>query len=155
MPQPLLDELRNTLEHEIPVCAHMGFRVHAWDGQQLALSAPLAGNRNHQRTAFAGSLNALCTVAGWGSVFLLVRGRELDGDIVIRRSTIKYLKPVTTSEILARCLPIDAAQRDHFLEMLQAKNQAKIDVGVEVSTAGETVVAFLGSYVVLGREPNG
>ena len=35
---------------------------------------PLDPNRNHQQTAFAGSLNALCTIAGWGSVYLLLRG---------------------------------------------------------------------------------
>ena len=34
---------------------------------------PLDRNRNHQQTAFAGSLNALCTITGWGSVYLLLR----------------------------------------------------------------------------------
>ncbi len=37
---------------------------------------PLGPNRNHQQTAFAGSLNALCTIAGWGTVLLLLKELE-------------------------------------------------------------------------------
>ena len=35
---------------------------------------PLGPNRNHQQTAFAGSLNALCTIAGWGTVVSAAQG---------------------------------------------------------------------------------
>ena len=54
---------------------------------------PLGPNRNHQQTAFAGSLNALCTIAGWGTVFLLLKELDRRGNIVIRRSSISIRSP--------------------------------------------------------------
>src|SRR5438045_1760201 len=100
---PLLSELQATLEREIPMSAQMGIRVHDGGADDLVMKLPLSPNRNHQQTAFAGSLNALCTITGWSSIYLLLRELGRRGNIVIRRSTIKYLEPVTSSEIYARC----------------------------------------------------
>lgn len=146
---PLLAELQATLEREIPMCSQMGIRVHGGGAGGLVMRLPLDGNRNHQQTAFAGSLNALCTIAGWGSVYLLLRELNRHGTIVIRRSTIKYQEPVSTSEIYARCLPIPAAAQQYFLEMLDDKGQAKLDLNVEVAGIEGAAVSFTGSYVVL------
>lgn len=146
---PLLGELQATLEREIPMCAQMGIRVHDGGADGLVMRLPLDPNRNHQQTAFAGSLNALCTIAGWGSVYLLLRELKRDGNIVIRRSTIRYHEPVTSPEILARCQPIAADARQYFLEMLDDKGQAKLDLTVEVAGADGPAVSFHGSYVVL------
>jgi len=146
---PLLAELQATLEREIPMCSQMGIRVHGGGTEGLVMRLPLDGNRNHQQTAFAGSLNALCTIAGWGSVYLLLRELDRRGSIVIRRSTIKYQEPVNTSEIYARCLPIPGAAQKYFLEMLDDKGQAKLDLNVEVAGIEGTAVSFNGSYVVL------
>src|SRR5688572_27701630 len=117
----MLAELQATLEREIPMCAQMGILVHQSGSEGLVMRLPLTPNRNHQKTAFAGSLNAVCTIAGWGSVYLLLREIERDGNIVIRRSTIKYQEPVASSEILARCHPVTAEARQYFLEMLGDK----------------------------------
>jgi thioesterase domain-containing protein len=148
----MLEELQATLEREIPMCAQMGIRVHQGGPDGLVMRLPLNPNRNHQKTAFAGSLNALCTIAGWGSVYLLLREIERDGNIVIRRSSIKYQEPVASTEILARCQPVTADSRQYFLEMLGDKGQAKLDLTVEVAGSNGPAVSFHGSYVVL---PNG
>jgi thioesterase domain-containing protein len=149
---PPLVELQGKLEREIPMCAQMGIRVAANGADGLVMRLPLDRNRNHQQTAFAGSLNALCTVAGWGSVYLLLRELNRRGSIVIRRSSIKYQEPVNSSEIYARCIPVSAEARQYFLEMLDDKGQAKLDLIVEVAGADGPAVSFHGSYVVL---PNG
>lgn len=149
---PLLSELQATLEREIPMSAQMGIRVHDGGADGLVMRLPLNPNRNHQQTAFAGSLNALCTITGWGSVYLLLRELDRRGSIVIRRSTIKYQEPVTATEIYARCLPVPAAARQYFLEMLDDKGQTKLDLAVEVAGSDGPAVSFSGSYVVL---PNG
>ena len=47
------------------------------------------------------------------------------------------------------CAPPQAADIDHFVEMLRDKGQAKIDMRVEVPGDGENAVSFQGSYVVL------
>jgi thioesterase domain-containing protein len=149
---PFLSELQATLEREIPMSAQMGIRVHQGDADGLVMRLPLTPNLNHQRTAFAGSLNALCTIAGWSSVFLLLKELDRWGSIVIRRSTIKYQEPVASSEIYARCHPVPADARQYFLEMLDEKGQAKLDLSVEIAGKDGPAVLFGGSYVVL---PNG
>lgn len=146
---PLLSELQATLDREIPMSAQMGIRVHDGGADGLVMRLPLTPNRNHQQTAFAGSLNALCTITGWGSVFLLLRELGRRGNIVIRRSTIKYQEPVTSSEIYARCQTITPSARQYFLEMLDDKGQAKLDLTVEVAGRDGPAVSFQGSYVVL------
>jgi thioesterase domain-containing protein len=146
---PPLSELQAILEREIPICAQMGIRVHDCGAEGLVMRMPLDLNRNHQQTAFAGSLSALCTIAGWGSVYLLLRELGRRGGIVIRRGAIRYQEPVTSPEILARCLPVPAEARQYFLEMLDDKGQAKLDVTVEVAGSDGPAVSFHGSYVVL------
>lgn len=149
---PLLGELQATLEREIPMSAQMGIRVHDGGADGLVMRLPLVPNRNHQQTAFAGSLNAVCTIAGWGYVYLLLRELGRRGNIVIHRSSIKYLEPVTSSEIYAHCHPVTAADRQHFLDMLDNKGQSKLELAVEVAGREGAAVSFKGSYVVL---PNG
>jgi thioesterase domain-containing protein len=148
MATPLLDELQATLDGEIPMCAQMGIRVHSVSPQGLVMRLPLGPNLNHRQTAFAGSLNAVCTIAGWGTVFLLLKDIDRKGNIVIRRSTIRYNQPVDTAEILARCQPVPAASRQFFLEMLDDKKQAKLDLEVEIQGTDGPLVSFAGSYVV-------
>jgi thioesterase domain-containing protein len=149
---PLLSELQATLEREIPMSAQMGIRVHKGDADGLVMRLPLGPNRNHQQTAFAGSLSALCTIAGWGYMYVLLRELDRRGSIVIRRGTIKYQEPVTSSEIYARCHPVHPDARQYFLEMLDDKGQAKLDLTVEIAGKEGPAVLFGGSYVVL---PNG
>ena len=148
-PSPTLAELQGKLDREIPMCAQMGIRVQANGADGLVMQLPLDPNRNHQQTAFAGSLNAVCTIAGWGSVYLLLRELAREGNIVIRRSSIRYHAPVTWSEIFARCQPISAEARQFFLEMLDDKGQAKLDLAVEIAGAAGPAVSFSGSYVVV------
>ncbi len=145
----ILNELQATLEREIPMSAQMGIRVHEGGLEGLVMRLPLDPNRNHQQTAFAGSLNALCTIAGWGYVFLLLRELGRSGSIVIHRSTIKYLQPVTSLEIYAHCKPATEAESQYFLEMLDDKGQTKLELAVEIPGRLGPAVSFKGSYVVL------
>lgn len=133
------------------MCRQMGIRVADCGAEGLAMSLPLELNRNHQQTAFAGSLNALCTITGWGTMYLIVRSLGRHGSIVIRRSTIKYHQPVVDSQIVARCQSIDPTARDHFAEMFLEKGQAKLDLRVEIAGTDRPAVSFSGSYVVVAQ----
>jgi len=150
MNKPLLAQLQATIDREIPICAKMGIEVVRFDDNQLTLRLPIEGNRNHKRTAFAGSLNALCTVTGWALVCLLAQGSGSGGDIVIRRGKIRYLKPLKDDPILSTSNPLDPLQLDYFYEMLAEKGQSKLDVDVTIPATEGLAVRFSGSYVVLG-----
>jgi len=143
-----LRRLQETLAVEMPICASIGIRPVSWDGRQLAMQMPLGPNRNHQYSAFAGSLNALCTVVGWGTVFLKLHQQNLAGNIVIRRSQIRYLRPVRDEVIIARALPLNPGNEDFFFDLLRSKGRSKIDVATEIVDDLGTLVSFHGSYVV-------
>jgi thioesterase domain-containing protein len=143
-----LSDLQQTLEREIPICQMMGIRVVSAGDEGLSLELPLDPNRNHRQTAFAGSLNALCTLAGWGTTYLLLRELNQQGDIVIRRSSIRYQSPVDWSRIVARCHPVTTSASQYFVEMLEEKGQGKLDLAVEIMKGDESAVVFHGSYVV-------
>ncbi len=155
---PNLAQLQSVLDEEIPMCAQMGIRVisldrnSATESDHLCVGMPLDRNRNHQQTAFAGSLNALCTIAGWSATYLLLRELGIEGVIVIRRSTIKYHRPVETPQIVACCPMPDGDAKSYFAEMLAEKGQAKLDLEVTIAAADpkedRPAVALQGSYVV-------
>ena len=150
-----LADLQSVLDREIPMCAQMGIRVESQDERGLCVSMPLGQNRNHQQTAFAGSLNALCTIAGWGATYLQLKRIASNGVIVIRRSAIKYHRPTSTPRIVACCLAPAEKAHGYFAEMLAEKGQAKLDLKVEIAGQpdGENhdrpAVSFQGSYVVM------
>ncbi len=150
MDDPTLEVLQQTLRREMPIVVAMGIEVVSWDNEQLAMRMPLEPNRNHQYSAFAGSLNALCTLVGWGTVYMLLQSQSLTGNIVIRRGKIRYLRPVRSPEFLAVGLPIDPPESDYFFELLHSKGKSKIDLAVEIADEQGPYVRFQGSYVVQG-----
>ena len=66
----------------------------------------------------------------------------------IRRSNIRYLRPVRDEAIVARGLPLEATGEEFFYELLRSKGHSKIDVATEIVDAEGTLVSFQGSYVV-------
>ena len=143
-----LRKLEETLAAEMPICTAMGIKPVEWDGRRLVMAMPLMPNRNHQYSAFAGSLNALCTIVGWGKVFLMLHHAGLSGNIVIRRSQIRYLRPVRSQAIAAHSLPIDGDAETYFFELLRSHGASKVDLTTEIVDDQGALVTFHGSYVV-------
>lgn len=141
-----LRELQETFYSEIPITKHLGVTVVSYNGEQLALRAPLEANINHKDTAFAGSLNALVTLAGWGLLWLILKEEELAAKIVIQDSTINYLLPVTR-DFVAVCAKPDAAQLARFTTMLRRKGRARLELEAEIREENQLAVAFKGRYV--------
>ena len=148
MTDTLIDKLQQTLHREMPISKAMGITVHDWDGQRLAMQMPLEPNRNHQYSAFAGSLNALCTAVGWGTVVMLLESQGLTGNVVIRRGSIRYLRPVRTPHFIARGLPIASEMLEYFYELHRFKGKSKIDISVAIADEEGPYVSFTGAYVV-------
>jgi thioesterase domain-containing protein len=87
-------------------------------------------------------------------VYILLKELNRRGTIVIRRGTIRYHEPVTSSEIFARCQPVTPEARQYFMEMLDEKKQAKLDLNVEIAGPAGPLVSFTGSYVVTQDDPS-
>lgn len=149
MDDDLLEVLQQTLARELPISRAMQMQVVSWDRERLAMQMPLEPNKNHQYSAFAGSLSALCTVVGWGTIFLLLARANMAGNVVIRRGKIRYHRPVLSPEIVATGLPIDPDELEFFFELMRGKGKSKLDVSSKIEDLAGPLVSFTGSYVVL------
>jgi thioesterase domain-containing protein len=144
----LPQELQHTLEHEIPLTQHLGLRVISYDENGLTLSAPLAPNINHKRTAFAGSLNAVVTLTGWGLLWLILQELEIPARVVIQDSSCNYLRPVK-DDFSAFCRKPAPQQINRMASMLKKRGRARIELSVEVRNETTVAVAFTGRYVLM------
>jgi thioesterase domain-containing protein len=142
-----LYRLQSILHAEIPILREIGIVTGTYDNRCLVVHAPLAQNTNHTNTAFAGSLNAVATVAGWGTLWLLLDGLSLHGRIMIQDSAIEYLHPVTSDLVAHCCLPAPD-ELDRFLAILRKKARARLQLEVAVFEEDRIAVRFTGRYVV-------
>ncbi len=143
----LLQRLQVTLLREIPITQYLGIIVESYDDQQLILRAPLAQNINHKGTAFAGSLNALLTLAGWGQLWLILAERNISGKIVIQDSSSSYLLPVH-SDFSAICHKPSSEHIARVESTLKKYGKARIELYAEIRDDQELAVSFKGRYVV-------
>ena len=144
-------ELQEVLHHEIPLSQQMGLMVHFYAGACLSLRAPLAPNVNHKATAFAGSLNAVMTLTGWGTTWLMLHEHSLRGTIVIQESTTRYLLPVG-ADFIATCHVPAAHEAERFLSGLRRRGKARLALKVDILDGdGRVAVAFTGNYVAFAH----
>ncbi len=139
-------EVERFLHEQIPLTQTMGLRV-VDDPRGFALTAPVALNSNHLRTAFGGSINALALLAGYGALWSLLRDRS-DAHVVVQASSIKYLRPVR-QEIRAVCLDLTSARSEEFERDLRRGRKARLSLRVVVEEEGETAAEFDGRFVAL------
>jgi thioesterase domain-containing protein len=144
----VIDELQHILHTELPVTQHLGIRVDSTELERVTLTAPLSANRNHRGTAFAGSLNAIATLAGWSWVWLLLRRHDAQAHVVIQDSTISYLRPVS-GDFTAICAAPDPAAAARFLTALRRRGRARLTLTVEVRDQKGAAVNFTGRYVAV------
>ncbi len=142
-----LQELQETLAREIPITNHLGISIESYDETALTLKAPLQQNINHKSTAFAGSLNALLTLAGWDLLWLILKERGLHVQIVIQESMSNYLRPVTR-DFSARCHKPDPAYIARLETTLRKKGKARLELQSEIREGDIVAVTFSGRYVI-------
>ncbi|MEW5791697.1 MAG: thioesterase domain-containing protein [Pseudomonadota bacterium] len=142
----ILQELQTILHRQIPITQSMGITVDGHVGDALILRAPLRDNLNQKATAFAGSLNAVATLAGWGMLFVLLREMGVSAQVVIQESTIAYRRPVTR-DFEAACRRPEARELEQFKKTLLKRGKARLALHAEIAVDGEPAVVFHGRYV--------
>jgi len=143
-----LDALRTVWQEELPITGALGIAVVSAPPGALVLQMPLAPNRNHKGTAFAGSLSALTTLAGWSLLWLALREAGDHAHVVIQDSSMRYLKPVHSDAFATATAPDPEAMR-HLLTALRRHGRGRVTVDVTVRDAGGVeVAAMTGRYVV-------
>lgn len=142
-----LQELQQTFYKEIPITKHLGITVESYNGQQLTLKAPIGTNINHKQTAFAGSLNSLLTLAGWGLLWFILKEMDITANIVIQDSTCNYLRPVTR-DFTATCRKPDLTSISKLEQTLRTRGKARLELCSEIYEAEKLAISFKGRYVI-------
>lgn len=88
-------ELQDTWHDQIPISEHMGIKLYQYTERTIETRASLNKNINLHGTMFAGSIYSLATLTGWGMLFLQLKQKGLQGEIVLGDANIHYHKPVT------------------------------------------------------------
>jgi thioesterase domain-containing protein len=113
---------------------------------------PLAANRNHKGTVFAGSLNAVATLAGWSMLWTVLREAEVGAHVVIQDSTVHYLVPAQ-SDVTAEAKRSEPEALERALAQLARRGRARVALDAEVRDAeGRSVATLRGRYVIHRRD---
>lgn len=152
-PRAALRALEKKLLSMPPVRA-LALHVHAYDGEVLQFSAPLAANVNDKGSAFGGSLASLMTLAAWGLTTLKLDAAGQSAEVYVQDSQLRYLKPLY-DELRIEARLAHGQDWQSFLATFAARGKARATLVAEVRDAtGALVTAFDGRFVAL-RLPAG
>lgn len=143
--------LENYLHAQIPLSEAMGLHVQEASLQKIILKAPLKNNINHKKTVFGGSLHAVATLACWSLIYVNLKEKNIQAEIVIQESQIRYLAPVT-ADFTASCAMPDMQLWTRFITMLEKKHKARIHLTSQVYQENVLCVDYQGSFVAI-RNP--
>lgn len=144
-------EYLQELTRSIPVTSSLDIEIHQLTSTGVSLKAPLNTHINYEGTAFGGSLNTLCVLAGYLSVHHMFRSKKISFDsLVIQNSSINYLKPVT-KDFMA-CAEIQNPEKviDHFQRRSKARAELNCTV-TPLETSQEILCKFTARFVISSR----
>ncbi len=146
-----LQEIQRIIDQQIAPARALGFQVQHYDNNSLTLCAPLALNSNHHGTAFGGSLFSLAAVCGWGFVLLKMRETSLDGNIVVKQSSVEYLAPVT-GDLSVSC-GAEPESVEQFIQRYRDTRRARLTVsGVALDEAQKTALRLSSTYTAFAQQ---
>ena len=138
-------ELQERWQSQIPISDKMGVRITQYTGYRFEVSAVLNANLNPHNTMFAGSIFTMATLAGWGLVWLVMKERDVTGDIVLADSHIRYREPITCSP--RAVVSLDSLSGD--LDRLVGGRRARVQMTVTIYSGDQAAAEFTGTYVLL------
>ena len=137
--------LQDTWHDAIPISEQMGIKLHQYSGRTLETRASLNKNINLHGTMFAGSIFSLATLTGWGMIFLQLKEKGLDGEIVLGDGNIHYHKPITMQP---RALCHIESLSGKFTPLAKNK-KCNIKLNVDILDGDNAVAEFSGVFWVL------
>lgn len=139
------------LEH-IPLARAMQLSIRRYSGDELEMAAPLAPNINDKGCAFGGSMASLLTLAGWGVVELGLRQRNLDCDIYVGDSRIRYREPVW-GELRGVARFVETGALQALAASLAANGKGRVDVACAIEAEGAVAASLEARFFAKLRDP--
>ena len=143
----LSSELQSTWHKTIPMSKAMNIAIGFYDQKRLVTTCDEAFNKNLHNTMFAGSIYTLATLTGWGWVYLLIKQKNLDGNVVLADANIRYHSPVEGIAYAKTGGLLSTGSVDD----LQDKKKVKLHVEVQVMSGEKVAATFKGLYFVLPK----
>lgn len=138
-------ELQETWHEQIPISEHMGIKLYQYTERTIETRASLNKNINLHGSMFAGSIYSLATLTGWGMIFLQLKQKGLQGEIVLGDASIHYHKPITMKP---RGICNIESMRAKF-ELLQKGKKCPVSLTVDIFDGEKPVASFTAQYWVL------
>ncbi len=146
-----VSDLERLLLAQIPLARAMELRIRDYDGDHLAIAAPLAPNINDKGCAFGGSLVSLLTLAGWGLIVLKLRELDRACDVYVQDSAVRYLAPVW-DDFTAQARLAPGESWDTFASALAARGRARLSVDCRVALAdGADACTLQARFVAIAK----
>ncbi|MEH6532192.1 MAG: bifunctional GNAT family N-acetyltransferase/hotdog fold thioesterase [Photobacterium frigidiphilum] len=137
-------ELQELWQYQIPISDKMGIKISQYTGYRFEVSALINANLNPSEFMFAGSIFTMATLAGWGFIWMLIKERKLEADIVLVDSHIRYVSPV--KERPRAVVSVETLSGD--FDRLATGRKGRVIVEVNVYS-GETLAStFTGTYML-------
>jgi thioesterase domain-containing protein len=141
------------IHREIPISKYMQVRVVSAKADRFELAAPLEPNRNHEGTAFGGSVSSLALLSCWSLVTQTldqVPGRF--DYVVVQDSTMDYVTPIS-AEFSATSSYSSSVAR--FLTTLKKHGRARVQLSAEIVCQGIVCATLSARFVAqLKRDEN-
>lgn len=139
-------ELENFLKEQIPITLAIGVHVVSADDARVEITCPLSVNHNHLGTAFGGSLAAVAILAGYAWIFRALITRGHDVHVVLKSTSIDYLKPVE-EDLRAVCEAPPAPEFEKFVSTFERKGLARLTLRSVIETASGVACSLTGEFV--------
>ena len=138
-------ELQTLWQQQIPISDKMGIKINQYTGYRFEVSALFNANLNPNEFMFAGSIFTMATLAGWGFIWLLLKERGLEGNIILVDSHIRYSSPVT--ERPKAVSTVENLRGD--IDRLAKGRKGRISIDVNVYSGTNIASSFTGTYLIL------
>lgn len=139
-------DLEKYLRQQIPIVDTIGVKVLHASHDLVKLHAPLVSNRNHLGTAFGGSTYSLSVLACYTWLFNLLDEKSIKTHVVIKSGQIQYFHPVQ-ADLISVCKSPDSKILDQFLNTLNRKKRAQLDLKSEIILNDQVACQFEGRFV--------
>lgn len=120
---------------KIPLSKAMQVEFKTLTSDCVEMMAPLEPNKNHQGTAFGGSLYSVAALTAWSLVEKSLEGIDV-GYLVIQDSQVKYLKPVI-GDFRSQVEWSSSKAKSEFIKTLEKKGLARASLEVKINCADQ------------------
>ena len=139
--------MKDLFKNGIPFATRTGIEATRLEKEGIDLKMPIAPNRNHVGTMYAGALFTLGEMMGGAVAMVYFIERQLIP--IVKGLNIKFVKPATTDIVTTWAMAADEVER--VIAECKEKGKADYSIKLELKDQNGVVVALTeGLYQVRG-----